>query len=110
MLKVTIQLQIEELKVFEAELKENIKEFTALELEATNDRLKFKYSMRMAMAKDNLKEVQDMIEHLETLECKICAMCDDKEIDEILEKDMEDVTPEDIAKVLTHVVREFLND
>lgn len=107
MLKVTIQLQIEELKVFEAELKENIKEFTALELEATNDRLKFKYSMRMAMAKDNLKEVQDMIEHLETLECKICAMCDDKEI---LEKDMEDVTPEDIAKVLTHVVREFLND
>ena len=33
---------LEELKVFEAELKEDIKEFTALELEATNYRLKFK--------------------------------------------------------------------
>ena len=107
MLKVTIQLQIEELKVFEAELKEDIKEFTGLELEATNDRLKFKYSIRVAMAKDNLKAVQDMIEYLEKLECKICAMCNDKEI---LEKDMEDVTPEDIAKVLTHVMREILND
>lgn len=50
------------------EIKTDIKEFTVLELEATNEKDQLRYSLRVAEFKDTLETMQDNLKYAEECE------------------------------------------
>lgn len=85
------------------ELKADIKEFTIMELEATTEKNKFKYGMKLSQTKDllnstkeALKLTQDRLRFHNEIE---------SDIDDLMNKDPEDIEFEDIERILAKMFK-----
>lgn len=80
------------------ELKADIKEFTIMELEATTEKDKFRYGMKLAQTKDTLMVTMEGLENAK----KRSSLHDEikKEIDELMSMPYNEIDFEDIQNIL----------